>query len=232
MRSSPAGRIAGALAVACALWAPGVHADPARAHAQVLAAADGRAFESPAPEPGPPVAWAQALGPITIENANTTRRAKVKLYEPDGSIDRDALQTFSTLACDAPEMLDTRLVQLAVKAAYHFGGKDLVVISAFRPASSGGGGKHATREAIDFKLRGVSAAILAAYLRTYPRAGVGVYTNPKTQYVHLDVRDQSFHWLDASPPGRTWREAQLADRGRVTRDASYTPEGDLPLSHP
>jgi uncharacterized protein YcbK (DUF882 family) len=248
MRSSPAGRIAAALAVACALWAPRVQADSAARHAELVVGVEGRAVESPIPEPLAPVAWAQALAPITVENANTNKRAPVRLYRASGEIDPDGLEQFLAIANDrgmtipphvvgtAPfdvsEALDRRLVQLVIKASYYFGGKDLVVISAFRPTSRGGGGKHATHEAIDFKIRGVSAAALAAHLRTYPRAGVGVYTNPKTQYVHLDVRDPSFHWLDASPPGKTWREAQLADRGRVMRDASYTPTSDLPLARP
>jgi hypothetical protein len=47
--------------------------------------------------------------------------------------------------------------------------------------------------------------------------------------VHLDVRDRSFHWLDASPPGVTWREAALPDSKQSARDASYTAESDLPL---
>jgi hypothetical protein len=59
--------------------------------------------------------------------------------------------------------------------------------------------------------------------------GVGIYTNAKTHYVHLDVRDRSYHWLDASPPGVTWREALLPDPSQQKRDSSYTPESDLPI---
>ncbi len=72
------------------------------------------------------------------------------------------------------------------------------------------------------------AAALAAYLRTGARVGVGVYTHPRTQFVHLDVREASYHWTDASPPGVSWRETRLGDRSAPARDAAYRPERDLP----
>jgi hypothetical protein len=46
--------------------------------------------------------------------------------------------------------------------------------------------------------------------------------------VHLDVREPSFHWIDASPPGVHWREGALWDKAITKRDASWTPEMDLP----
>ena len=70
--------------------------------------------------------------------------------------------------------------------------------------------------------------MLASYLRELPRTGVGVYTHPKTQYVHLDSREHSFHWLDASPPRRRWRENSIGARDLVVRDGAYTPALDLP----
>ena len=71
--------------------------------------------------------------------------------------------------------------------------------------------------------------MLAAYLRTLALVGVGLYTHPRTQYVHLDIRDESYHWIDGSPPGVTWREQQLLDWTRWKKDPSYTPEMDLPV---
>jgi hypothetical protein len=75
----------------------------------------------------------------------------------------------------------------------------------------------------------VYAGRLAAYLRGLPRVGVGIYIHPRTQFVHLDVRDQSYHWIDASPPGVKWRERQLHDAHAEKRDAAWTAQSDLPL---
>jgi hypothetical protein len=51
--------------------------------------------------------------------------------------------------------------------------------------------------------------------------------------VHLDDREHSFHWLDASPPGRTWRELSIGNASLAQRDAAYRraddwPEGSTP----
>lgn len=180
--------------------------------------------------------WAVSLAAIDVKNKTTSSRMKIRLYGDDGTIDRAAARAFMRVASreldphdradgDVAEPLDTRLVQLAFRAAYHFGGKPIVIVSATR---KGAHGKHGTGEALDFQVEGVRAATLAAYVRTFPRAGVGIYTHPKTQYVHLDVRDRSFHWLDGSPPGVSWRERRLADRSQEKRDAAYTNVLDLP----
>src|SRR5262249_10917468 len=124
--------------------------------------------------------------------------------------------------------LNVRTLQLAFKAAYHFKASRMEVVSAWRP----GRGPHGAGDAVDFRLPGTSAGALAAYLRKTPRAGVGVYTNPGTQYVHVDARDQSFHWLDPSPPGKTWREKALYDAKRDERDEAWDPSADLPIDRP
>lgn len=180
--------------------------------------------------------WATALGAIDVRNRNTTAKAKVRLYADDGSLDAAALKTVMRVAAstadastdpnaEIAEPLDTRLVQLVVRASYHFGGAPIVIVSATRKGSPG---KHGTGDALDFQLDGVRAGVLAAYVRTFPQAGVGIYTHPKTQYVHVDVRERSFHWLDASPPGVTWREMRLADPHGQERDDRYSPRLDLP----
>ena len=175
------------------------------------------------------VAWADKLAPIEVESPAKGGVASIRLYGSDGEVDPTALEAFERAASqpddDELHRLAVRLVQLVFKAAYHFGGKRVIVVSGFRPHAS----KHGTNEALDFKLKGVRASILAAYLRGMPRAGVGIYTHPRTQYVHLDVREPSFHWIDASPPGVHWREGALWDKSCTKRDAAWTPEMDLPL---
>jgi uncharacterized protein YcbK (DUF882 family) len=182
--------------------------------------------------PLPPTApWAAALPPLKVVCANSATSENLLLYRSDGSLDSGSVEAFSRVAADfngyAP--LHPRLVQLVVKAAYHFHASSLVIVSGFRQKRGRKVDHHTAGEALDFKLPGTDYRKLAAYLRSYPLVGVGIYTNPKTQYVHLDVRDRSYHWLDASPPGVTWREALLPDASQATRDASYTPESDLPI---
>jgi len=69
---------------------------------------------------------------------------------------------------------------------------------------------------------------LAAYLRKSPRVGVGLYTHPGTHFVHLDVRERSYHWLDPSPPGVSGPLRPLGGAELAGRDASYSSHDDLP----
>jgi uncharacterized protein YcbK (DUF882 family) len=185
----------------------------------------------PLPVTPAPVDWAVALEPLKVECANSGASDEVRLYADDGSLEERALDAFSHVAADfnGYSPLHRRLIQLVVKAAHHFRASALIVVSGFRQKRGTKGDHHTAGEALDFKLPGVDYRKLAAYLRSFPRVGVGIYTHPKTQYVHLDVRDRSYHWLDASPPGVTWREALLPDPSQARRDASYTPESDLPI---
>lgn len=173
------------------------------------------------------VHWAGVLEPIEVESATSHEHAFVRLYAGDGSVDPKARGTFEQIAANAGEAhpLAVRLEQLVMKAAYHFKKARVTVVSGWRPNA----GRHSSGDAVDFKLEGVRAAQLAAYLRLLPRAGVGVYTHPRTQFVHLDVREPSYHWIDASPPGVKWREGRLRDPWASRRDASWTPEMDLPF---
>ena len=197
-------------------------------------------------KPAPPVTVAPAAAPsapsrfellpkVHIENQTTRESRDLRLYDANGSIDAAAASELDELLCDArrPRQRDTtqlsrRTLQLLFKAAYHFGKYEVEVVSAYRKPGRRREGPHGTGSAIDFRVRGVPAAELAQYLRQIPRTGVGVYTHPKTQYVHLDSREHSFHWIDASPPRRRWRERSIGSPDLEKRDALYNSSGDWP----
>lgn len=225
-------RVTAMVAVLAALVGAGALVDAPIARAELIAArtpisrgsdAVRPSADRPRPETG--------LAPLLIRNANTGAEALVRLYAADGTLDPAGLAAFLDVAgeVDKPAPLKTRVVQLVVKAAYDLGTKKVVLVSSFRAKDRRGrGGYHTTGDAVDFQLAGVGARKLASYMRKLPRVGVGIYTHPKTQYVHVDARDTSYHWLDSSPPGRTWKEAPLGDRDRDARDAAWKPEQDLP----
>lgn len=200
------------------------------------------------------VPWAQKLSPLVFRDVNTLTDVVMRLYKDDGSIDDEAAhevervlwiakdepppksaappKTAATAAPPAePLHVNRRLLQLVVKAAEHFGVHEVQVISSHR-SKARKGSRHRSGEAIDFVLPGVPAKKLAEELRTYPRVGVGVYIHPRAQFVHLDVREQSYHWIDGSPPGRVWREHALPDPTAQARDAAYAPSQDLPDGAP
>lgn len=174
-----------------------------------------------------------ALPAVSVTNVNTRARAILRLYDATGALDPRALEALDELLADhrdprevARTPIDRRALKLLFKAAYDFGKTEIELVSGYRKPGRRREGLHGQGRAIDFRLPGVKATELAAYLRKLPRAGVGVYTHPRTQFVHLDVREQSYHWLDASPPKRRWRERSL---GRISKEHDrYEPEMDLP----
>ncbi len=176
-----------------------------------------------------------ALPALSIENQTSRETQQLKLYDAAGRVDEAASARLDVLLCDARDpkhhqtgRIDRRTLQLIYKAAYHFGSYGVEVVSAYRKPGRRSEGPHGTGAAVDFRLRNVSATLLASFLREQPRTGVGVYTHPKTQYVHLDVREHSFHWLDASPPRRRWREKSIGAAGLELRDRQYLPALDWP----
>ena len=184
---------------------------------------------------GPPSTRFSRLPALHIENQTTRESLDTKLYDHAGHIDEQLAARLDDLLCDARDAkhhqttrINRRTLQLLFKAAYHFGLYEVEVVSAFRKPGRHREGPHGTGAAIDFRLPGLSAALLASYLRELPRTGVGVYTHPKTQYVHLDAREHSFHWLDASPPRRRWREKSIGAADLPQRDLRYSAEVDLP----
>lgn len=199
----------------------------------VLTSVVGLALASADVESASPFA---RLPSLRFVNQSTRQDALVRLYDDDGHVDEREASRLDALLADTrdPEncatiTLDRRTLQLAVRAALHFHVNEVLVVSAYRKPGRRREGPHASGKALDFKLPGVPARTLASYLRTLPRVGVGVYTHPKTLFVHLDDRERSFHWLDASPPGRTWRERSLGGGvSLIKRDAAYARRDDWP----
>jgi uncharacterized protein YcbK (DUF882 family) len=166
------------------------------------------------------------LPAIAVKNVATRETAQLRLYAATGAIDDAARAEFERIAardCE-PHVLAERLEQLVFKAAYHFGAPGIDILSGWRDRAR----KHTSGEALDFSLPGVHPHALAAYLRSLAHVGVGIYTHPNTQFVHLDVRDQSYHWVDSSAPGGRPRERWLRDPQAELRDAAWHPQNDLP----
>lgn len=175
------------------------------------------------------------LPTVTLHNRNSKQSLSTKLYGQAGQIDESAATQLDLLLADTRDpkhpmatLLDRRLLQLLFRTAYHFNARSVEVTSAFRMPGRRREGLHALGRAVDFAIEGVKVEELASYLRKQPRVGVGVYTHRRTRFVHLDVREQSYHWLDASPPGRTWRGLSIGDSRLAARDAGYRKEDDWP----
>jgi hypothetical protein len=116
--------------------------------------------------------------------------------------------------------VSARLLDLIYHAAQHFQVFHVHLVSGVRNDRSGS--RHSHGLAADIVLPGVSDEELAAYFRPQGFLGVGIYT--RAGFVHVDVRERSYFWLDKSPPGRRTKiiqvraeEARLADEAALLR---------------
>lgn len=116
---------------------------------------------------------------------------------------------------------DRRLMQVLTQVSDHFGGRQINILSGFRPA--GGNtqedSRHVSGDAVDIRISGVGNRHLRDYLRTLDRLGVGYY--PNSTFVHVDVRDRKAFWVDRA--GRGERPDYVRDRAeRETVDPTAT----------
>jgi uncharacterized protein YcbK (DUF882 family) len=108
--------------------------------------------------------------------------------------------------------IEPRLLDLAYRLQAHFKAHEVRVVSAYR-TPHGGGSNHGRGRALDLVVPGATDEEVAKFARELGYVGVGVY--PTSGFVHLDVRDRSYFWVDASGPGRRNRErGVLADLAR------------------
>jgi uncharacterized protein YcbK (DUF882 family) len=103
----------------------------------------------------------------------------------------------------ADHPIDARLVTLLATVSDHFGGRELNVVSGFRPYSRGQHSRHSNHNegrAIDFSIKGIANETVRDFCRTFRNVGVGYY--PNSLFIHLDVRDGNAYWVDYAAPGQ------------------------------
>ena len=106
----------------------------------------------------------------------------------------------------ADHPIDARLVTLLATVSDHFGGREVTVVSGFRPYSPRQHARHSNHNegrAIDFSIKGVGNEAVRDFCRTLRNVGVGYY--PNSLFVHLDVRDGNAYWVDYAAPGQAPR---------------------------
>ena len=84
--------------------------------------------------------------------------------------------------------------------------------------------RHSLGRAADVVLPGVSDRKLARYFRGLPSVGVGLY--PNSGFVHIDVREASYHWIDNSFPGHVQRVRPLKGKAKRTTAIKQPVVGD------
>jgi hypothetical protein len=135
-----------------------------------------------------------------------------------------AARAFSPQGRKTPHPISPRLLDLVYRAMRHFDAPLVHLISGYRADRAGS--RHTQGRAIDMVLPGVGNEELAAYVRKFGFVGVGVY--PKSGFVHLDVRDTSFFWLDYSLPNERCKPEPMLAGEAKTADQRARDRGEAP----
>lgn len=150
-------------------------------------------------------------GYIHLRHVNTRESASIQLLAPafdsvDGWAVRPEararlayfLRDWRTGAEKAPP---DRLLHHLHALARHFEAR-IHIISGHRKGARRTS-RHYQGKAIDLRVDGVDPKEVWAVLRSMPKVGSGYY--PNSRFVHLDVRDRSYSWIDDSGPGERSR---------------------------
>lgn len=112
--------------------------------------------------------------------------------------------------------LDPRLLVRMQRIADQWPGKQLEIVSGFRPRARRGS-RHRLGRALDVRVVGIHRARVANLSRTWARTGVGFY--PNSTFTHIDVRDEAAFWVDRSAPGERARYVSNDDEVQVLERA-------------
>jgi uncharacterized protein YcbK (DUF882 family) len=157
-----------------------------------------------------------------VSLANQSDRAKVNIYNSDGSYSVDAIEELNfVLRCrrtDDEKPIDIQLLTWMSLIYDHFGGKPLQIVSGYRNQRKQTS-NHFKGRAMDIRIEGVAPKQVRAFAETLDRGGMGIGLYPRSQFVHIDVRSPpSYRWIDNSAPGsnasekrppRGWKRRKL-----------------------
>ncbi|MDB4976644.1 MAG: hypothetical protein JWN48_4985 [Myxococcaceae bacterium] len=121
-----------------------------------------------------------------------------------------------------------RVLDLVYAATIQFNSPYVTLISGIR--KDRGGSRHSHGLAADVVLPGVDDETLAAFFRAQGFCGVGTY--PRSHFVHIDTRDQSYFWIDNSKPNQRGRVVQVRKDESTAADQAAVARGSEGFVNP
>lgn len=226
----------GALALACIACiafsriAFGEPAKPAAKRASAQAVPASRSWHAATPgksapldERGRPLLVLQGLNiPDRVELTSRSERGGFSAED----LDRAAHVMRDHSGNEHP--IDPRLLDMVYRLQTHFHAHEIRIISGYRtpqPRSAAGAtSNHGKGRAMDLVVPGATDDDVAKFAREEGFAGVGVY--PVSGFVHVDVRERSYFWVDTSGPGKRSRIRGILADVAVKSDAQAIARGE------
>jgi uncharacterized protein YcbK (DUF882 family) len=120
--------------------------------------------------------------------------------------------------------VDPRLVDMVYRIQTHFHAHEIRIISGYRTPHGGATSNHGKGRAMDLVVPGASDEEVARLAREEGFTGVGVY--PVSGFVHVDVRERSYFWVDMSGPGKRNRTRGILADVAAKSDAQALARGE------
>lgn len=121
-----------------------------------------------------------------------------------------------------------RLLDVLYRIQTHFDAEELRIISGYRTPRRGKTSNHGKGRALDIVVPGARDEEVAKFAREIGFVGVGIY--PTSGFVHVDVRERSYFWVDTSGPGRRNRTRGILGELAKQSDARAISRGEKPMS--
>jgi uncharacterized protein YcbK (DUF882 family) len=126
--------------------------------------------------------------------------------------------------------IDPRLLDTAYALQRHFGAGEVRFLSGYRKPGKRLGSNHGYGRAIDLVVPGATDEEVASFARARGFVGVGIY--PTSGFVHLDVRDRSFFWVDKSGPGKPNKTVGILHGDAAASDVAARKSGHAGTQSP
>jgi uncharacterized protein YcbK (DUF882 family) len=121
--------------------------------------------------------------------------------------------------------IDPRLLDMVYRLETHFHAHEIRIISGYRtPPRPGATSNHGKGRAMDLVIPGTTDEEVAKFARDEGFCGVGIY--PVSGFVHVDVRERSFFWVDSSGPGKRNRTRGVLGDVAARSDAQALARGE------
>lgn len=191
------------------------------------------------PAPEAPVDWGAPEVPGRVEFRRAGEEPVVASLRTGSGVSRAGLRSLEGIMRrnerDADRHTTPRLALLLAHLSDHFGGRLITVVSGFRDPRrfSGTDSQHVAGIASDIQIQEVPNRTLWDYCRTIAAVGCGLY--PRSNFVHVDAREERTHWVDWSRPGRRPQYGTVngpARRGQHPYIAMDAPTQDVALTVP
>jgi len=142
-------------------------------------------------------------GKLKLYNVNMRESIDVDLYDDQGMIREDSLETLNHFwrcrRTGTEKPINPHLFELLSMIQDHFGGQTIELVSGFRNQERVTS-YHFHGSASDIRVAGVAPRDVHSFVQTLDTGHMGLGIYPRAGFIHVDVRPDSYRWVDWSPP--------------------------------